>query len=199
MEKDRTEITPGKYIRNRIEDLQKIYTFFGEEVQVEKFHEEQDEYEQALLKWDRDEILEELADRYIVLAQLAPLGAEDGDFYHAWKVGMFEVDFMVDCMQPLYKSDFISLVHEKIDRTLDRIKTGYYDDWLAQNPQPADQPPSELDQWLSSKPPDDQLGSEQDAHVAEDIPPVTPAQSQDENWLAQKPQPSEQTPAELNQ
>ncbi|MCP3679625.1 MAG: hypothetical protein GY782_04905 [Gammaproteobacteria bacterium] len=80
------------------ENLKYIFNHFGEKVQVQKLQEEIEEY---LNSFDFDNEIEELADIYVVLTQLIKF-AEFGDLIKD------KIDY-------------------KINRTIERIESGYYE------------------------------------------------------------------------
>lgn len=81
-------------------DLKKIYAHFGAKTQGEKLKEELLELFEEIKKtpFDDESVMGECADVFIMLYQFA-----------------------------LHDEDFNQKILFKIDRTLDRIKTGYYD------------------------------------------------------------------------
>ena len=80
-------------------DLTTIYNHFGQENQLKKLVEEANE---LLNHTDRDNYIEELADVEVVLRQL------------------------INALNDNQASKFFDIVDKKINRTLERIGSGYY-------------------------------------------------------------------------
>ena len=82
--------------------LFKIFSHFGYRKQLRKFNEECYELTEAMLDNDKEHIKEEIADVQVLLNQFKEL---------------YEI----------YDDEIVEIMEHKIDRTLERIKAGYYD------------------------------------------------------------------------
>jgi len=85
-----------------IEKLKCIYNHFGPEVQAEKLLEESAELNEAIREGDKQHIAKELADVNVLLMQIA----------NVYGIGL---------------TDIWSVVDNKINRTIERIESGYYE------------------------------------------------------------------------
>lgn len=86
---------------NISESLKHIYNHFGEEAQLEKLREEVEELIEAIKEKDLQHITEEIADVYVVIAQIESIYGID-------------------------TNEVIEICETKMERTLERIKSGYY-------------------------------------------------------------------------
>lgn len=82
--------------------LFKIFSHFGYRKQLRKFNEECYELIEAMLDNDKEHIKEEIADVQVLLNQ----------FKELYKI---------------YDDEIVEIMEQKIERTLERIKAGYYD------------------------------------------------------------------------
>lgn len=84
------------------EKIAYIWNHFGQEAQLEKFFEEANELIEAVREGDKEHIIEELADCFVMLDQIAT----------AFNIQSIEV---------------ILIVLKKIDRTIERIESKHYE------------------------------------------------------------------------
>lgn len=82
--------------------LFKIFSHFGYRKQLRKFNEECYELTEAMLDNEREHIKEEIADVQVLLNQ----------FKELYKI---------------HDDEIVEIMEQKIERTLERIKVGYYD------------------------------------------------------------------------
>ena len=82
--------------------LFKIFSHFGYRKQLRKFNEECYELTEAMLDNEREHIVEEIADVQVLLNQ----------FKELYKI---------------HDDEIVEIMEQKIERTLERIKAGYYD------------------------------------------------------------------------
>ena len=84
------------------EKLFKIFSHFGYRKQLKKFSEECYELTEAMLDNEREHIKEEIADVQVLLNQFKEV-------------------------YEFYDDEIVEIMEQKINRTLDRIKEGYYE------------------------------------------------------------------------
>lgn len=84
------------------EELLKIYNHFGQEKQLEKLREEVEELIEAVKSGNREHMIEETADVLVLINQITN-------------------------KEEIHSYDTMPVFRQKIDRTLKRIETKYYE------------------------------------------------------------------------
>lgn len=84
------------------EKLKKIYNHFGEENQMNKLIEEAGELTEAVREGDREHIIEEVADVLVLVEQIIE-------------------------QHSIINAEILDIFMPKVDRTLERIDTRYYE------------------------------------------------------------------------